>query len=84
MKSIKKLIALATVMALCTSQVQAQDYSGPYVEAYDDSVSATDNNTALWIGGAVAAGILIWLLTHHHHHHHHTTGTTTTTGTFSH
>jgi hypothetical protein len=95
MKNIKKLIALTTVMALCASQAQSQDFGGyqdpGYVTdspAYDDGFAAsTDNRVAWGVAGVVVVGVIIWLATRHHHHHHHSSSrssSSSSSSSFSH
>lgn len=73
MKRMKQLIALAVVMALCGSQVQAQAYAqveeGDSV-AYQDAGRASYWSAALPIGALVVAAIIIATTNNHHHHHH--------------
>lgn len=69
MNIFKKLISLTAVLALCASQVQAQEYCDDCSPAYCDSEKASYLSAALPIGALVVAAIIIATTDRHHHHH---------------
>src|SRR5690242_7387521 len=73
MNKIKKLIALTSLMALCVSQIQGQEFAAPaYSEqsdALNDSEEASYLSALLPIGALVVAAVIIATTNRNHHHH---------------
>lgn len=69
MKKLNKLIALTSMLAMLTSQVQAQEFYDDNSDAYNESGTASYMSAILPISALVVAGIIIATTNRHHHHH---------------
>jgi hypothetical protein len=70
MKKLNKLVALTSVLALLTGQVQGQEYQ-EYQDtssAYTESGEASYMSALLPIGALIVAGVIIATTDRHHHH----------------
>ncbi len=68
MKKLNKLIALTSMLALLTAQVEGQEYYDDNSAAYNESGTASYMSALLPIGALVVAGIIIATTDRSHHH----------------
>lgn len=68
MKKLNKLIALTSLLALFTGQLQGQEYQGDPSVGYAESNQASYLAAALPIGAIVVAAVLIATTDRHHSH----------------